>query len=185
MKRLKFILSCAATLATPLFVFGGRQDEAKPKKRIKGFLIKANESRFSEKLISGKNQNDLKVSSTDTSGDLTIFEYTGNDKGGPPLHIHFKQDEVFYILEGEYLFQVGDEKFTAKSGDTVFAPRQVPHAFAQISNRGKMFYLFQPSGKMEDFFRKLAAVSGILTPEQGAKIFAEHDMKVVGPPLQF
>ena len=56
MKRLKFILSFAATLATPLFVFGGRQDEVKPKKRSKGFLIKANESRFNEKLISGKNQ---------------------------------------------------------------------------------------------------------------------------------
>lgn len=48
-----------------------------------------------------------------------------------------------------------------------------------------MFYLFQPSGKMEEFFRKAGEIKGLPTPEEGAKLFADHDMKVVGPPLQF
>jgi len=48
-----------------------------------------------------------------------------------------------------------------------------------------MFFLFQPSGKMEDFFRVIGKLTSPPTPEQGAKIFADHDMKVVGPPLQF
>ena len=94
------------------------------------------------------------------------------------------QDEIFYILEGDYIFQVGEEKFNAKSGDTVFAPRLTPHTFAQISDKGKMFYLFQPSGKMEDFFRKAGESKGVPTQQEGAKLFADHDMKVVGPPLQ-
>ncbi len=48
-----------------------------------------------------------------------------------------------------------------------------------------MFFLFQPSGKMEGFFRTLGDLKSVPTPEQGSKIFADHDMKVVGAPLQF
>ncbi|MBL0053012.1 MAG: cupin domain-containing protein, partial [Bacteroidetes bacterium] len=121
----------------------------------------------------------------DTNGNLTIFEYTGNEKGGPPLHVHPYQDEIFFIVQGEYLFQVGDEKHNLKSGDTIFLPRAVPHAFAQLSDNGKMFFLFQPSGKMEDFFRTLSNLTSPPTAEQGAKIFADHDMKIVGPPIKY
>lgn len=135
--------------------------------------------------MNGKNPNDIKVSQKDTNGDLTIFEYTGNEKGGPPLHIHLHQDEVFFIIQGEYLFQVGDDTHNLKAGDTIFLPRQVKHAFAQLTDNGKMFFLFQPSGKMEDYFRVLGNLTSPPTPEQGAKIFAEHDMTIVGPPLQF
>ena len=187
MKRRKFILTgaIAAIAATfPIFAFG-KETNLKSEKRSKGFLVKANESRFGEKTIVGTSPNDIKISTKDTDGNLTIFEYLGNDKGGPPLHVHLMQDEIFYILEGDYIFQVGDEKFTAKSGDTVFAPRQTPHAFAQISEKGKMFYLFQPSGKMEDFFRKAGEMKGAPSPEQGANLFEDHDMKIVGPPLKF
>ncbi len=75
---------------------------------------------------------------------------------GPPLHFHLYQDEIFHILDGEFLFQVGDETFNLKAGDTLFAPRQVPHAFVNTSDTlGSMVTIFQPSGKMEDFFQKL------------------------------
>lgn len=78
-----------------------------------------------------------------------------------------------------------NDKYNLKPGDTIFLSRNVPHAFAQLSNNGKMFFLLQPSGKMEDFFRAIGTLISPPTPEQGAKIFAEHDMKVGGPPLQF
>lgn len=183
MQRRKFLATTAATI--PALALG--QTISAPRSRpAKGFVVKANESRFKEKtLIGGNNPNDIKVSEKDTNGDLTIFEYTGNTKGGPPLHIHPNQDEIFFIVQGEYLFQVGDDKHTLKAGDTIFLPRSVPHAFAQLTENGKMFFLFQPSGKMEDYFRVLSKLSSPPTPEQGAKIFADHDMKVVGPPLQF
>ena len=182
MQRRKFITTTVASI--PAIAFGQKLS-AYEIRTNKGFIVKASESRFGEKTILRTSPNDIKVSSKDTNGDLTIFEYTGNDKGGPPLHTHPMQDEVFYVLEGDYIFQVGDEKFTAKSGDTVFAPRQTPHTFAQVSEKGKLFFLFQPSGKMEDFFRKLGDVKGPMTAEEGAKLHADHDMKVVGPPLQF
>ena len=182
MKRRQFTL--ATMTALPLAALGQRK-EATAERTNKPFVVKSQQSRFGEKTIVGASPNDIKVSAKDTNGDLTIFEYIGNDKGGPPLHIHHKQDEVFFILEGEYLFQVGDEKHNLKSGDTIFLPRTVPHTFAQLTQKGKMFYLFQPSGKMEDFFRKAGEVKGAPTPEEGAKLFADHDMQVVGPPLKF
>ena len=184
MERKKFLSITAA--AIPALLVGENVKAQKLKRPNKGFVVKATESRFGEKtLLSGKNPNDIKVSQKDTNGDLTIFEYTGNEKGGPPLHIHPHQDEIFFIVQGEYLFQVGDEEHNLKAGDTIFLPRQVKHTFAQLTDKGKMFFLFQPSGKMEDYFRILGNLTSFPTPEQAGKIFAEHDMKIVGPPLKF
>ena len=184
MERKKFLLTTAA--AIPALLIGQNVQAQKTKRPNKGFVVKATESRLNEKtLIGGKSPNDIKVSQKDTNGDLTVFEYRGNESGGPPLHVHSHQDEIFFIVQGEYLFQVGNDKHTLKAGDTIFLPRTVPHTFAQLTDNGKMFFLFQPSGKMEDFFRTIGNLTSPLTPKQGAKIFADHDMKVVGPPLQF
>ncbi len=183
MERRKFITTTAASI--PAIAFGQKLYTYETRTN-KGFVVKANESRFGEKtLLFGNSPNDIKVSQKDTDGKLTIFEYTGNVKGGPALHIHPHQDEIFFVVQGEYLFQVGDEKHNLKAGDTIFLPRAVPHAFAQLSDTGKMFFLFQPSGKMEDFFRYVGDPTFKPTPEEGAKISLECGMKVVGPPLQF
>jgi len=184
MQRRKFITTTAA--AIPVIALG--QSSAAPETRTdKGFVVKANESRFNETtlLFGGSSPNDIKVSSKDTDGRLTIFEYTGKVKGGPPLHIHEQQDEIFFIVEGNYTFKVGDAIHYLTKGDTIFLPRKVAHAFAQTSEQGKMYFMFQPSGKMEDFFRKLSAIKGEPSPEEGAVLFAAHEMKVVGPPIAF
>lgn len=183
MQRRKFLAMASA--AIPSFAIGENVaiNQLPP---TKAFVVKSGESRFNEETkLNGKSPNDIKVSMKDTNSQLTIFEYTGNEKGGPPLHIHLKQDEIFFIVEGDYIFKVGEETFNLKQGDTIFLPRMVPHAFAQTSEKGKMFFMFQPSGKMEDFFRKIASLKAPPTPELGAKIFAQHEMKVVGPPIQF
>ncbi len=181
MQRRKFIASTAA--AIPALTFGQpvlSRETGDPR----GFVVKAGESRFHESTVLGGNSpNDIKVSGKDTDGRLSIFEYTGNAKGGPPLHIHHQQDEIFFIVSGEYTFKVGEEIHHLQAGDTIFLPRKVPHAFAQTSEKGKMFFLFQPAGKMEDFFRQVAAFKGQPSPEEGAKLFSDHEMTVVGPPL--
>lgn len=179
MQRRKFLATTAA--AIPAFAIG---KEIPAQRTAKGFVVKAKKSRFNETTkLYGTSPNDIKVSTKDTDGDLTIFEYTGNVKGGPPLHIHLNQDEIFFIVEGSYTFKVGDDMHYLTAGDTIFLPRQVPHAFAQTSDTGKMFFIFTPSGKMEDYFRVIGNLTAPPTPEQGAKIFADHEMKVVGPPI--
>lgn len=153
MQRRKFLLATAATI--PALAIG-QNFKSQPKRSKKGFVVKATESRFNEKtLLGGKSPNDIKVSSKDTSGDLTIFEYTGNEKGGPPLHVHPRQDEIFFIMEGEYLFQVGEDKYNLKAGDTIFLPRTVPHAFAQVSEMGKTFFFSSHQEKWKTFSGQL------------------------------
>lgn len=183
MKRKRFLLTSLA--AIPALLTTNNVIAQQPKRPNKPFVVKATESRFGEKtFVGGINPNDIKVSQKDTNGDLTIFEYTGNEKAGPPLHVHMEQDEIFFIVEGEYLFQVGDDKYNLKAGDTIFLPRTIPHTFLQLTDKGKMFFLFQPSGKMEDFFRAIGNLKAPPSPKEGAKIFAAHNMKVVGAPLQ-
>ncbi len=155
----------------------------------KGFKVSAGKARFGERYtMQGVTSNtlDIKISSSDTGGDLAVFEQTGHTpRGGPPLHIHPYQDEWFYVLEGSYLFQVGTETHQIKTGDTIFLPRTVPHAFIQISDTGRMIVSYLPAGKMEAFFKATSEWTVSPGKEEIEKVFAEHDMKVVGPPLQF
>jgi quercetin dioxygenase-like cupin family protein len=184
MKRKNFILSLAV-----LYPLAGL---AKLKNFIhragKGFKVNANDARFGDhfhmKAVT-TNLLDLKISGKDTDGDLAIFEQTGlSPNGGPPLHIHPHQDEMFYAMEGSYRFQVGDDKFDMKAGDTIFLPRNVPHAFVQLTERGKMMVIFQPAGKMEEFFRQTSTWTTAPTQPEIVKLFESCDMKVVGPPLK-
>ncbi|GAB2601625.1 cupin domain-containing protein [Spirosoma areae] len=154
------------------------------KRTEKPFLVKAGETRFGERTpFRGINANDLKVSSKDTAGNVSVFEYVGKEKVGPPLHVHDKQDEIFYVVEGEYLFQIGTEKMTVKAGDTVFGPRNVPHTWIQVSTSGKMVYLVQPSGTMEEFFSEMNKLKGPPTEADIQKIHQAHGMTVLGPPI--
>jgi quercetin dioxygenase-like cupin family protein len=127
---------------------------------------------------------DVKISGKDTDGDLAVFEQTSlSPKRGTPLHVHPHQDEVFHILEGAYRFKVGSDQFDLAVGDSIFLPRKVPHAWTQLSQRGKMTVILQPAGKLEAFFVTLAALAVPPTPAQLASIFAAHEMEVVGPPI--
>lgn len=153
----------------------------------KGFKVGSGEARFGEHYkMKGVTLNtlDIKISGEDTNGELAVFEQTGQTpNGGPPLHIHLFQDEWFYVIEGEYLFQVGEERKELKAGDTIFLPRNVQHAFLQRSEKGRMIVSYLPAGKMEDFFKVTNKWTSPPSKEEVARVFEEHEMKVVGAPL--
>ncbi|QHT70700.1 cupin domain-containing protein [Rhodocytophaga rosea] len=158
--------------------------EAGIKPAIQSFIVKGGEDRFNEPILyRGINPNLVKISGKDTGGQLAIFEYIGLEKMGPPMHVHYKQDEIFYVVEGEYLFQVGEEQHRLKEGDTIFLPRNIPHTWLQLSDKGKLTYQVQPAGKMEEFFKQMNAIEGIPTEDQIRKVHLAHDLKVLGPPL--
>lgn len=154
----------------------------------KGFKVNSGEARFGTSYkMKGITLNnlDIKISASDTGGQLAVFEQSGlTPNGGPPMHIHPFQDEWFYVLEGVYLFQVGDDQFDLKQGDTIFLPRQVAHAFIQRTEKARVIVSYLPAGKMEDFFKATNEWSRPPTQQEIIKVFADHDMKVVGPPLK-
>jgi len=185
MQRRKFLLASLALYPATIF--------AKFKNQImertdKGFKVKAGEARFGEhynmKGITANNL-DIKISGSDTDGGIAVFEQTGHTvNGGPPLHVHFFQDEWFYVVEGEYLFQVGEDKFEMKAGDTIFLPRNVQHAFVQLTQKARMMVTYLPAGKMEAFFKTTAGWTRPPSKEEMTKAFTDHDMKITGPPLK-
>jgi quercetin dioxygenase-like cupin family protein len=186
MERKRFLSSM---LAFPFIPAAIRiQNQTDYKSNSKGFKIDSGEGRIHGHLkLRGVNENilDLKVSGKDTNGELAIFEQTSISKGrGTPLHIHPLQDEVFYVIEGEYYFNVGIEKFRLSVGDSIFMPRNVPHAWTQVSEKGKMTVIFQPAGKMEEFFVSMAGLKTEPSSEEIANIFIQNQMRVVGPPLK-
>lgn len=130
---------------------------------------------------------DCKISGKDTGGDFCVFETYRTAKGGPPLHIHHHQDEWFFVLDGEFIFRVGDETVRAKPGDSVFAPRRTPHAFAGVSENGVLIVGFQPAATIEAFFvesRELSR-SPKSTLDDWQRAARQHGIEIVGPPLAF
>lgn len=185
MNRGNFIFAVLAAIPLTAFAKIKTNIFMKPEK---GFKINAGEGRIHGHIkLKGVNANilDVKISGSDTNGDLAIFEQTSLSQGkGTPLHIHHFQDEIFYVIEGAYYFQVGDEKFNLTKGDSIFLPRKVPHAWTQVSETGKMTVTMQPAGKLEDFFVTVASLDHEPTQKEMEKIFADNDMQVVGPPLK-
>ncbi len=110
------------------------------------------------------------------------------EKGGPAYHLHHAQDEWFYVMKGEVMVKIGEETMHLKAGDSAFAPRKTPHAFAKISDEEvQMLILFQPAGSMEDFFHQMAKFGKGIPPnqEQMKALWRAHGMEIVGPPLKF
>ncbi|MGC4103434.1 cupin domain-containing protein [Ferruginibacter sp.] len=155
----------------------------------KGFKVASGKDRYQEELLIMGGQFDCKVSGKDTDGDLCLYDTVRQEKGGPALHKHFSQDEWFYVVRGEFIVQVGDETFTLDPGDSAFAPRTIPHAFAKTSEgEAQMLVLFQPAGTMEDFFKQMSKLGKDIPKDQEKnlkELWKAHGMEIVGPPLKF
>ncbi|QNA42946.1 cupin domain-containing protein [Lacibacter sediminis] len=186
MKRssfLKFCLAVGGIAATP---FKLAAKNITKQRAQKGILVKNGSDRFNKPLsLFDGDKFYCKVSGKDTDGDLYIFDSTRLKEGGPPLHYHPHQDEWWYIITGEYMIKVGDEIFHAKAGDCVFGPRGVPHTFAKVGEaESKLIMLFQPAGKMEEWFNLVNdGVVAKMTEEEKDAARKAHGFVHMGPPL--
>jgi quercetin dioxygenase-like cupin family protein len=181
MKRKNFLLT--SLTASPLIAFS-RLPKIQSGGASKPFVVVAGASRRGETIkFLGLHPNDCKISGKDTGGQLSVFEYTGLDKVGPMLHLHYHQDEIFTVIEGNYRFVVGTDTYELKVGDTIFLPRNIPHTWIQLSDRGKLIYFLQPAGKMEEFFSSMNALKARPGQQELDQLHEAHGMKVVGPPL--
>lgn len=182
-ERRAFLL--AALAAAPFASCSPMPRASLARGRSGGSFVRAGQDRTGRpRHVFGGLRIDAKVSPEDTTGGLYIIEHTDEAKGGPPRHLHHAQDEWFYVLEGAYRIEIGEERFDLGPGDSILAPREVPHVWAHVSEgEGRLIIAFQPAGQMESFLSALAELGSAPPPEEMAVFFASHGMTMLGPPL--
>ena len=171
----------------------------KSKEMFAGFSVAAGDDRFGEPIKLGGEPLDCKVSAQDTDGAMCVFELTGGSGG--PRHLHADQDEWIYVIDGEFEFLVGGSSgakylrdlehkpFRVRAGESVFLPRKIAHVWGCVSGGpGKIINVYQPAGKMEEFFREAGkfsapAIHEVLSLDELRKFFRDHEMTLLGPPL--
>jgi len=134
------------------------------------------------------------VANSEGSDGISVLEHLAPHGDSPPLHVHHDEDEVFHILEGELRFRVGDDELRAGPGETLLAPKGVPHTYRVESERGR-WLVTTARGDFERFMRsvsrpaerdELPEPAPEPTPEQVEALAAacrEHGIELVGPPL--
>ena len=117
-----------------------------------------------------------------SEGELAVLEAVNGVGEGPPLHVHGREDETIYILEGDFRWKLNDELSVAGPGSFVFVPRGLAHTWQVIGDHpGRMLVTFSPAG-MEGFFDELSTMSEF-DPDRFRAAASRHAMQVVGPPL--
>jgi quercetin dioxygenase-like cupin family protein len=98
----------------------------------------------------------IKATGADTGGQLTIVEMTYPPHADAPLHVHHREDEAFWILDGSATFIVGEQTIPAHAGDYLFGPRHIPHKFTVGPDGCRMLFICTPGGNFEDLVREMS-----------------------------
>ena len=125
---------------------------------------------------------DVLLRCEETGGHVSVTEIeVPAHSAGPPLHTH-DFDEAFYMLEGELIFQVGEELATKGAGELSFAPRNVAHALANHSETPARYVLVCTPAGFERHWARLAAEQAGVEPPSWA-LQPVPEVTVVGPPI--
>ena len=117
----------------------------------------------------------IRLSSRETGGEYCVCEMTTLPGDGVPLHVHDRDDEFYYVLEGTYEFTAGAKSFFAEPGSMVAIPRKVPHSFRNSgSAAARAIMIFRPGGfdELLDELRQ-AAATGTVTASQRQEVLAK------------
>jgi len=127
---------------------------------------------------------DAKISTADTEGAIFLWEITVAEKSGPPRHVHYYQDEWFFVVQGEFVAEIGGTMYFLLPGDSILLPRGVTHAYAHVSDGvGKMLAAVFPAQTFEQFLEESRLAGPKATPKEIDELFQKHGMKEVGPPI--
>jgi quercetin dioxygenase-like cupin family protein len=133
----------------------------------------------------------IKADAAGTGGRVGVTESVGPRGSGSPLHVHHREDEWFYVIEGELTFWVGGETIVAPAGSFVYGPREVAHTFIVSSEQARYLLVAEPAG-FENFVRTLATPAERLEippasseppdVEALSRVAASFGIDVIGPP---
>ena len=133
----------------------------------------------------------IKASAQSTAGRVAVIEHLAPRGSGSPLHVHHREDEWFYVVDGELTFWVGGQVITAPAGSFVYGPRDIPHTFIVSSDTARFLLVAEPAG-FENFMRALSepAAQLVIPPpateppdvEAMTRLAAEYGIEILGPP---
>jgi mannose-6-phosphate isomerase-like protein (cupin superfamily) len=126
----------------------------------------------------------IKADTMNTNGSFTVLEFVQPPKTGPALHIHHREDEIWYVLEGDFRFKAGEAMFQVSKGGMAFGPRGTPHCFQNVSDTpGQLLVITAPSGAERVFEDYAALLPGPVDPEKFAAVARANWVEFIGPPL--
>ena len=128
----------------------------------------------------------MRATGDTTGGQLTLLESQSMPPGfGSPYHTHHREDEAFYILEGQVAFVCGGEWILAGPGSFVYGPRGIPHGFQIVGTSDARFLLMALPGGFDKFVMELATPADVppLPPDLGqvVAVAAKYDIDIHGP----
>jgi len=149
---------------------------------IQPFKVARNGDRHTQQRSVGIGTLTFKVTTADSGGAFLVVEIAHHAKGGPPRHLHHNQDEWFLVTEGEYIMEIGDERYRLGPGDSAFGPRGVPHCWSNVGEGpGRLTFVLAPAGPAEAFF--LEITKGNAMAPMDPAFWRPYEMGLVGPPL--
>lgn len=124
---------------------------------------------------------EVKASATDTAGQYTLLEITAPAGLEAPLHVHYTEDEGFYVIDGSVTVVVGDQTVELAAGDHAFGPRDIPHRFTVGPDGARMLWVLTPGG-FENLVEAVSVPAESRTlppatvhpPENVAELLREH-----------
>jgi mannose-6-phosphate isomerase-like protein (cupin superfamily) len=131
----------------------------------------------------------------DASNDgISVMEHRAGKGEAPPLHIHRNEDEIFHVISGRFLFEIGGERMTVETGDVLLAPRGVPHRFLIESDTGGHWLTIMKGRDFESLVKDVSMPTDITDPppmthpgpEEIAALTAAcaaNGIDIVGPPM--
>jgi quercetin dioxygenase-like cupin family protein len=133
----------------------------------------------------------IKASAETTAGRVAVIEHLSPRGSGSPLHVHHREDEWFYVIEGELTFWVGGQVIDAPAGSFVYGPRDIPHTFTVSSETARYLLVTEP-GDFAAFMRtqSVPATDQVIPPPATeppdvaalAQVAAEYGIEILGPP---
>jgi quercetin dioxygenase-like cupin family protein len=111
----------------------------------------------------------------------TVLEQVTPPGWGPPRHIHSREDEIFYILEGRYELHVGDEHRTVSAGASAVLPRNVPHGFRNVAPTPSRLLCVIAPGGLEEYFLAVAECSPAPDPAQLVELARAFGLTLLPP----
>lgn len=153
---------------------------------VRSIVVDAGEGRTPAPLNIVGEKTLVKVSAEDSDGMLAFFHLVAPPMSGPPLHVHTREDELFYVLEGELVFELDGKRHTVRAGDTVYLRRGVVHAYQNFTSADARLLIATTPGGFSNFFVELSAATPLGTmpdPDVVGAIGGKYGMSILGPPM--